>query len=980
MKATPLHHLIWMLFILILTCVLLCPSVKPAQAASMVVTTTADSLTVDGLCSLREAIINANNDNLANPDCAAGSGQDTITFASGILTITPTSALPNLSDVDPLTIDGAGVVTVSGNGSYRIFTVNSGAALTLIGLTIANGNAGSNFGGAIYSEGTLIVQNSTFTGNTARFGGAILSWGGSTTIDSSTFTENSGLEGGGTLLFTNSGTHSVTNSLLFDNLCYNLSNQHGSGGGIQTENGTTVTISNVTLANNTAGGASDDGGGGLMVYGGNVTVVNSTVYGNTSASVGGGIRQLGGTVRLRNSIIASNSTGGNCTGSMTDENGNLVWGDTTCPGTNADPHLGSLADNGGATLTMALEAGSAAVNLAAPSACPAVDQRGFPRRVGYCDAGAFEAQPAEIRTNSGSPQHAIINTPFSLPLQTVVDDLFYNTLGGVLVTYSAPINGASASVSSNTATTNASGLASVTAIANNEVGTYTVAASVSGVLTPILFDLTNQQPNVTSILRAGSSPTNAASIDFIVIFNTNVTGVNVADFSPVTSGVSGAVVGAVSGSGITYTVSVSTGNGDGTLRLDLVDDDTIIDALSQPIGGPGTDNGNYSSGEVYTIDKTPPDTTLTGVPSNPTNLDYAAFTFTSPDGNASFECALDGAAFSPCTSPASYLSLAEGPHGFQVRALDSLGNTDPTPASYDWTIDLTSPDPFTVNISKSGNDVVLTWPHSDPLVHHYEVWTSAQPYFNPNDAGSTKLADVTPILSSGTFTHTAALGNVSVHHFYVVIAVDNFGLVSGISNRMGEIEFELRETVNSDFNWIALPLDASLPLASTLATNIQSNSSAGVSVATVEQWNAIGQNYQTYVKGPPSSGDYALQIGNVYRVTVDVTSGSSVIWAQLGNVPLASIYSYTLRETAGSDFNWIMLPLDKSTITQASGLKLHIDANATPATTVSTVERWNVVGQNYQTYAPPSGDFIIQIGNPYRVTVDVLSGTSSVWH
>ena len=83
MKATPLHHLILMLFILILTCVLLCPSVRPAQAASMVVTTTADSLTVDGFCSLREAIINANTDTLANPDCAAGSGQDTITFALG---------------------------------------------------------------------------------------------------------------------------------------------------------------------------------------------------------------------------------------------------------------------------------------------------------------------------------------------------------------------------------------------------------------------------------------------------------------------------------------------------------------------------------------------------------------------------------------------------------------------------------------------------------------------------------------------------------------------------------------------------------------------------------------------------------------------------------------------------------------------------------------------------------------------------------
>ena len=64
----------------------------------------------------------------------------------------------------------------------------------------------------------------------------------------------------------------------------------------------------------------------------------------------------------------------------------------------------------------------------------------------------------------------------------------------------------------------------------------------------------------------------------------------------------------------------------------------------------------------------------------------AEFTF-SADESATFECALDGGAFGPCSSPAEYSGLAEGEHRFQVRATDRAGNTDATPASYAWTIE-----------------------------------------------------------------------------------------------------------------------------------------------------------------------------------------------------------------------------------------------------------------------------------------------------
>jgi PKD repeat protein len=65
--------------------------------------------------------------------------------------------------------------------------------------------------------------------------------------------------------------------------------------------------------------------------------------------------------------------------------------------------------------------------------------------------------------------------------------------------------------------------------------------------------------------------------------------------------VTGAAITNVTGSGATYTVTVNTGSGNGTIRLDLVDDDSIRDLANLPLGGAGTGNGNFTSGEIYTI-------------------------------------------------------------------------------------------------------------------------------------------------------------------------------------------------------------------------------------------------------------------------------------------------------------------------------------------------------------------------------------------
>ncbi len=111
---------------------------------------------------------------------------------------------------------------------------------------------------------------------------------------------------------------------------------------------------------------------------------------------------------------------------------------------------------------------------------------------------------------------------------------------------------------------------------------------------------------VASIVRAGTSPTNAASADFTVIFTQAVTGVDVGDFVLTKTGVSGASITNVSGSGDTYAVTVNTGSGNGAIRLDVVDNDSIVDASSNPLGGNGNGNGDFISGEEYSILKSAP--------------------------------------------------------------------------------------------------------------------------------------------------------------------------------------------------------------------------------------------------------------------------------------------------------------------------------------------------------------------------------------
>lgn len=146
------------------------------------------------------------------------------------------------------------------------------------------------------------------------------------------------------------------------------------------------------------------------------------------------------------------------------------------------------------------------------------------------------------------------------------------------------------------------------------------------------FDIDRTAPAVASIVRAGANPTLATSVDFTVTFSEDVTGVDPLDFEfTTTGGVAGPTVTAIAGSGKSYTVTVSTGTvtGPGTLRLDLIDDDSILDLAGNALGGTGTLNGNFTTGEAYDLDAPPTSVvSIARADANPTNAQFVNYTVT----------------------------------------------------------------------------------------------------------------------------------------------------------------------------------------------------------------------------------------------------------------------------------------------------------------------------------------------------------------
>lgn len=90
--------------------------------------------------------------------------------------------------------------------------------------------------------------------------------------------------------------------------------------------------------------------------------------------------------------------------------------------------------------------------------------------------------------------------------------------------------------------------------------------------------------------------------------------------------------------------------------------------------------------DTWTTDRTPPETSITSQPANPSKVITATFEWTSDDSNATFECRLNGGTWTSCSSPKTYPNLTYADYTFDVRAKDLAGNVDSTPANYAWSV------------------------------------------------------------------------------------------------------------------------------------------------------------------------------------------------------------------------------------------------------------------------------------------------------
>jgi M6 family metalloprotease-like protein len=235
-------------------------------------------------------------------------------------------------------------------------------------------------------------------------------------------------------------------------------------------------------------------------------------------------------------------------------------------------------------------------------------------------------------------------------------------------------------------------------------GTHTIMFESSTTTQVVNFNLddvalistTGSGPQVSSITRADPSPTNASSVEFTVTFSEPVTGVDVSDFSLTVTGVSSPSVSSVTDSGdqTTYTVSVNTGSGDGTIRLDLNPSGTGIQDLS------GNDiSGGYTGGETYELDRTAPSAPVISAPADASTTNDSTPTVSgTAEADSTVSIYIDGTLSGTTTTDGSgnwsftlTSPLSDGEYTVKATATDVVGNISVDSSINTFTVDTTAP-------------------------------------------------------------------------------------------------------------------------------------------------------------------------------------------------------------------------------------------------------------------------------------------------
>lgn len=600
----PLRTPLLTLFLLLTILVPLAFS-HPARAATLTVTNNADS----GPGSLRGTLQNAMDG-------------DTILFDPSLAGATIHFTAPITLDKS-LTIDGSELATPlilsgdtdgNGSGDVLILYINAEEAVIINHLVFTKGNNPSS-GGGIRNYGNLTILNSTFTENHASGWGGAIDNNRDLTVSNSTFNANiSDSLGGAIDNYNASSTISATLTITDSIFTYN----HSAGVGGAIYNDGMLSIHASTFSEN----QTEDGQMGGAIYNsypqGNLILTNSTFLWNSAEGEGGAIANIG-ELSVRDSTFETNQ-GSNGGAIYNYWMGYKVLISGSTFKTNSASNGGAIFNDGGKIEVVnstfyrneATWEGGGIVN-------------GHNNQSPFNTLFLTHSTFSENSANNGGGIY-IDNSYLYLANTLIANSLF----GWDCVSIGLWETNVSNLIEDGSCVGTLNGDPLLGPLADNGGPTETMSllpgspAFDAGDDTTCAADPINHldqrglprpsgahcdigayehqtlTPTVLAIQRADPSPTNAASVRFTVTFSEDVTGVEDSDFMLTTNGPTGVAITDIVGAGNLYTVTVSTGTGDGTLRLDLLDDDTIHNSYGLPLGGAGMNNGSFT-GEVYRI-------------------------------------------------------------------------------------------------------------------------------------------------------------------------------------------------------------------------------------------------------------------------------------------------------------------------------------------------------------------------------------------
>ena len=322
----------------------------------------------------------------------------------------------------------------------------------------------------------------------------------------------------------------------------------------------------------------------------------------------------------------------------------------------------------------------------------------------------------------------------------------------------------------------------------------------------------------------------------------------------------------------------------------------------------------------------PPETTLLSSPSTPTEETGAEFTFASSDAAATFECSLDGAAFTACSSPLALAGLAIGPHVFAVRAVDAGGQADATPAAHSWEI-------VPPNLTPVANDDEAT------LAEDGEVLVEVR----SNDSGGDD-----PVVISEVSAPQHGSAVIDGDHVRYTPAADYSGADS--------FTYTLRDRNG----------DTSTATVSLTVTPVNDTPAANVDMFTIAEDS--GTNVLAVLANDTGLGDGPITfpiVTNPSNGTLEIVGGE-LRYTPVANFSGTDVFTYTIRDLDGQQANTAVFV----TVTPAN------DAPLARADTFTVPSGQSSELDVLQNDADPDGNSVtlISVTQPQFGSVEIAAG------